>query len=80
MNGGFNIIIKTLTGKKITIEIDSSDTINTLKTKIAEKEGIPSNFISINIENREFYDNRTLADYGITSGCTIPIRFKLPPS
>ena len=80
MNGGFNVIIKTLTGKKMIFDMYSFDTIKTLKTKIAEMEGIPSNSISINIGNREFDDNRMLADYGITGECTIPIRFRLPTS
>eukprot|EP00850_Spirogloea_muscicola_P021825 SM000263S09812 [mRNA] locus=s263:12363:13029:- [translate_table: standard] len=69
--GGTTIKVKTLTGKEIEIDIEPTDTIERIKERVEEKEGIPPIQQRLIFAGKQLNDDKTAKDYNIEGGSVL---------
>ncbi len=76
-SGNMQIFIKTLSGKTLTLDISSNESISNIKNKIHEKEGIPVDHQRLVFNGKQLEDTESVGSYGITSESNLHLVLRL---
>jgi ubiquitin len=77
LRGGMQLFVKTLTGKTVSIEVEEGESIEDVKAKISEKEGIPPEQQRLIFGGQQLQDGKTIDDYNVGDDATLHLVLRL---
>ena len=77
IRGGMHVYVKTLTGKTISVEVEPDESVESLKAKIQEKEGVPIDQQRIIFDGKQLDSLKSLSDYDIDDDSTLHLVLRL---
>jgi hypothetical protein len=77
LRGGMQVFVKTLTGKTITVDVEPDESVESLKAKISEKEGVPVDQQRIIFGGKQLDALKALSDYDIDDDSTLHLVLRL---
>ena len=73
LRAGMQIFVTTVSGMKITLEVNTTDTVSHVKAKIEAKHGIPASVQSLISDGTELQDDRLLSHYNVDTHSTLEL-------
>ena len=70
---GMQIFVKTPQGKTLTLDVESSDSVENVKQKVQDKIGFPPDLQFLVFAGNSLQDGRTLADYNVMREATVQL-------
>lgn len=77
-SANMQVLVRAMTGKTITVIVETTGSVQDLKEKIQEKEGIDKDQFRLSFGGKQLQDERRLSEYKIESGSMVQISFSLP--
>jgi len=77
LRGGMQVFVKTLTGKTISVDVEPDESVESLKAKISEKEGVPVDQQRIIFGGKQLDALKSLSDYDIDDDSTLHLVLRL---
>lgn len=75
--GGMQLFVKTLSGKTVSIDVEEGESIEEVKEKISEKEGVPPEQQRLVFGGQQLQDSKTLDDYDVGDDATLHLVLRL---